>query len=149
MIFNPWFILGAILALLGVYSYGHHSGYQERVTEDEIEIARLNDEARTKEAELNKKVTQTAHALRKAKDDIATKQVSINERIRAGELRISSQCSLQTDGTSAPARGDTEDAAKSEREILKSINEITAQGDIAITRLNACIDFYNKAKELQ
>ena len=52
---NPWFIIGAISPFIGVYFYGHHAGYQERVDEDQAEIIRLNGEARAKEAELNKK----------------------------------------------------------------------------------------------
>jgi len=145
---NPWVILGAIFTLIGVYSYGHHSGYQERVTEDEIEIARLNDEARTKEAELNKKVTQTAYALRKAKDDIATKQASINERIRAGELRLPSSCAIQTptDAGATPGNRDT-NAGQSDRQAIEDIVAIAADGDRAITQLNTCIDTYNKVRE--
>jgi prophage endopeptidase len=148
MIFNPYFILGAILALIGVYSYGHHSGYQERVTEDEIEIARLNDEARTKEAELNKKVTQTAYALRKAKDEIATKQASINERIRAGELRLPSSCPVQTPADPGATPGDRDThAAQSDRQAIEDIVAIAADGDRAIVQLNTCIDTYQKVRE--
>ena len=147
MIFNPWFIIGIIFTLIGVYSYGHHSGYQERVTEDEIEIARLNDEARAKEAELNKKVTQTAYALRKAKDDITTKQASINERIRAGELRLPFSCAVQTSTDPGATTGNRDtNAAQSDRQAIEDIVAIAADGDRAITQLNTCIDTYNKVR---
>ena len=95
-LFNPWLIIGAICALLGVYFYGHHEGYQERVAEDQAEIIRLNTEARAKEDELNRKLVQTGIALRKARDDIKTKQTSINARIDAGELRLPTSCAVQT-----------------------------------------------------
>ena len=75
--FNPWLIIGAICAILGVYSYGHHSGYQERVAEDQAEIERLNGEARAKEAELNTKLARATGQLKKAKDEIKTKTASI------------------------------------------------------------------------
>jgi hypothetical protein len=147
-LFNPWFIIGAICTILGVYFYGHHSGYQERVTEDQIEIARLNEEARTKEAELNKKVNQTAYALRKAKDDINNKQASIDERIRAGELRLPSSCSVQTSTDARAANGDRNSSAtQSDRQAIEDIVAIAADGDRAIIQLNSCIDTYNKVKE--
>ena len=146
---NPWFIIGAICAVLGVYFYGHHAGYQERVAEDQAEIIRLNDEARAKEAELNKKLTGVTTALVKARNDVKTKQSSINSRIDSGELRLSPKCSVQTNTNTTSSTRNSEDGAKSEREILKVINAITSDGDIAITRLNACIDAYNSFKELQ
>jgi hypothetical protein len=145
---NPWLIIGAICAILGVYSYGHHNGYQERVSEDQAEIERLNSEARAKEAELNKKATQSAYALRKAKDEIATKQASINERIRAGELRLPSSCAVQTttDTGATPGNRDA-NAGQSDRQAIEDIVTIAADGDRAITQLNACIDLYNQVKE--
>jgi hypothetical protein len=142
-------VVGLALVISGGYYVSDHHGYQRRVAEDQAEIDRLNAEARAKEVELDKQKKATNVALRKAKDAINQKQSDINKRIDSGELRISSNCSVQANGTSSSTRGNSEDATKSEREILKSINEITAQGDIAITRLNACIDFYNKAKDLQ
>ena len=145
---NPWFILGAICTVLGVYFYGHHAGYQERVTEDQIEIARLNAEAVAKTAELNKKVTQTAYALRKAKDEIATKQASINERIRAGELRLPSSCAVHTPSDAGATSGDrSADGGQSDRQTIEALVAIAADGDRAITQLNACIDSYNKIRE--
>jgi len=144
---NPWFILGAICAVLGVYFYGHHAGYQERVAEDQAEIIRLNDEARAKEAELNKKLSGVTTALVKARNDVKTKQSSINSRIDSGELRLPSSCPIQTSPDAPSARGDSADDGQSERDFLKSINEIATQGDIAITQLNACIDTYQKVRE--
>ena len=89
---NPWFIIGAICAVLGVYFYGHHAGYQERVAEDQAEIIRLNDEARAKEAELNKKLSGVTSALVKARNDVKDKQSSINFRVDSNELRLPSSC---------------------------------------------------------
>jgi hypothetical protein len=145
---NPWVILGAICAVLGVYFYGHHAGYQERVTEDQIEIARLNAEAETKTAEMSKKVNQTAYALRKAKDEIATKQADINERIRTGELRLPSSCPVQTATDAGTTSGDRNaNDGQSDRQTIEAIVAIAADGDRAITQLNACIDTYNKVRE--
>ena len=145
---NPWVIIGAICVFFGVYFYGHHQGYQERVAEDQAEIIRLNDEARAKEAELNKKLTGVTTALVKARNDVKTKQSSINSRIDSGELRLPSSCPVQTATDAASPRGDSTNDSQSERQAIKDIAAIAADGDIAITQLNACIDTYNKVREM-
>ena len=123
-LFNPWLIIGAICALLGVYFYGHHEGYQERVAEDQAEIIRLNSEARAKEDELNKKLAQTGIALRKARDDIKTKQTSINARIDSGELRLPSTCGVQASPSSTD--GDQANGSDSTRQAIKDIVAIAS-----------------------
>jgi len=145
---NPWFIIGAICAVLGVYFYGHHAGYQERVAEDQAEIIRLNDEARAKEAELNKKLSGVTTALVKARNDVKTKQSNINSRIDSGELRLPTSCAVQTPTDATSPRGDSTNDGQSERQAIKDIAAIAADGDIAITQLNACIDTYQKVREM-
>jgi len=142
-------VVGLVLVLLGGFYVSDHHGYQRRVAEDQAEIDRLNGEARAKEAELNTKLARATSQLKQAKNDIKAKQSSISARIDSGELRIPSTCGVQADANSTSSGGNTEDGAKSEREILKTINAITNEGDLAITRLNACIDAYNSFKELQ
>jgi hypothetical protein len=142
---NPWVILGAILTLLGVYSYGHHSGYQERVTEDQIEIARLNDEARTKEQALNEKIGKNQIALRKAKDELKSKQASINARIDSGELHLPTSCALQASTSASTSNGNQ--GGESDRQAIKDIVILTTEGDKAIIERNACIQQYNEVRE--
>jgi len=144
-LFNPWLIIGAICAILGVYFYGHHEGYQERVAEDQAEIIRLNTEARAKEDELNKKLSQTGLALRKARDDIKTKQTSINARIDFGELRLPSTCGVQANSSTPNDAGTN--ATQSDRQAIKDIVSIAADGDSAIVSLNACIAQYNQVRD--
>ena len=144
---NPWFIIGAICAILGVYFYGHHQGYEQRVAEDQAEIIRLNDEARAKEAELNKKLSGVTTALVKARNDVKTKQSSINSRIDSGELRLPTSCAVQTATDASTARGDSANDSQSDRQVIKDIVSIATEGDTAISQLNACIDTYNKVRE--
>jgi len=146
-LFNPWLIIGAICAILGVYFYGHHAGYQERVAEDQAEIIRLNTEARAKEAELNTKLARASSQLKKAKDDIQSKTTSINARIDSGELRLPSSCAVQASSDASSARGYTADGSDTERQAIKDIVQIAADGDAAITSLNACIATYNQVRE--
>ena len=138
---------GMVLIVGSVYFLGDRNGYQRRVDEDKAEIERLNGEARAKEAELNTKLARATSQLKQAKNDIKTKQASIDARIDAGELHIGSQCSVQADANSTSSGGNTEDGAKSEREVLKAINAITSEGDIAIVKLNACISQYNEVMQ--
>jgi hypothetical protein len=144
-LFNPWVIIGAIATFIGVYFYGHHAGYQQRVDEDQAEIIRLNDEARAKEAELNQKIAVANTALRKAKDEIKTKQSNINARIDSGELRLPISCPVQTDSSAAAGTGDK--GSESDRQAIKDIVSITSDGDAAIKDLNACIAQYNSVRE--
>ena len=144
---NPWLIIGAICAILGVYSYGHHSGYQERVAEDQAEIERLNGEARAKEAELNVKVKNLSSSLRKATNAIISNKANLSARADAGELRLPSSCPVQTSADATTAGGNTTHESDAERQAIKDIVAIAADGDAAITQLNACIDTYNKVRE--
>ena len=138
----PVQIVSLILVILGGYYVADHHGYERRVAEDQAEIIRLNDEARAKEAELNKKLSGVTTALVKARNDVKTKQSSINSRIDSGELRLPSTCPVQAD--SGPTAGDRNNASQSERETVKALIAIAADGDIAINNLNSCIAQYNE-----
>jgi len=140
-------VVGLLLVLSGGFYVADHHGYERRVAEDKAEIERLNGEARAKEAELNQKIAQTGAALRKAKDDIKAKQSSIDARIDSGELRFPSTCGVQAGANASTQSGDTSDGGRSDREALKSINSIVADGKLAIKLLNACIVEYNDARE--
>jgi len=144
---NPWFIIGAICAVLGVYFYGHHQGYQQRVAEDQAEIIRLNDEARAKEAELGKKLTGITSALAKARNDVKAKQDSINARVDSGELRLPSTCGVQTDSSTPSSGGDKASTGESQRQVIKDIVAIATDGDTAIHSLNACIAQYEQIRQ--
>ena len=140
-------VVGLCLVFLGGYYVADDHGYQRRVAEDKVEIDRLNGEAREKEAELNKKIAQTGAALRKVKNDIKENQSSIDARIDAGELRLPSTCGVQAGANASTQSGNSTDGGRSERETLKSINAIVADGKLAIKLLNACIIEYNDARE--
>ena len=137
---NPWLIIGAICAVLGVYFYGHHTGYEQRVAEDQAEIIRLNEQARAKEAELDIKVKNLNSSLRKATNAINSNKATLTSRVDSGELRLPSSCPVQADPNAPSVGGDTTHASESERQTIKALIDIATDGDTAITRLNACID---------
>ena len=139
---------GIVLVITGGYYVADHHGYQRRVAEDQVEIDRLNGEARAKEAELNQKIAVATTALRKAKDDVKTKQASTDARIDSGELRLpQATCGVPANPGTPAVAGDTANDAQSQREVLKAINGYTVEGDTAIISLNACIKQYNSVRE--
>ena len=144
---NPWLIIGAICAVLGVYFYGHHTGYEQRVAEDQAEIIRLNEQARAKEAELDIKVKNLSSSLRKATNAINSNKASLNARADAGELRLPSSCPVQADSSAAISGGTPTPPSESERETIKALISIATEGDNAITSLNACITQYNQVRQ--
>jgi hypothetical protein len=142
---NPYIILAFVCALIGVYGYGHHQGYQEKSAEDAVEISRLNAESLEKEHRVADKFTQINTQLRKAKDEIKSKQDNINSRIDSGELRLPSSCAVQS--SSDTASGDRDKGSESDRQAIKDIVSIASDGDSAIKDLNACISKYNEVRD--
>jgi len=145
---NPWMIIGAIVMAISVYFYGHHKGWAERDQEMQTEIAAKNEEARTKEQELTKQLTDNSTKLLEANNAITEKQSSLNRLIRTSSLRIQTPGCVQTSASTAPTSGSSSQAgSESDRETLLAIAEIVAQGDRNTAQLNACIDNYNKVME--
>jgi hypothetical protein len=148
MIPNPWLIIGAIVMAISVYFYGHHKGWAERDQEMQAEIAIKNEEARTKEQELTKQLTDNSTKLQEANNAITEKQSSLNRLIRTSSLRIQTPGCVQASASTAPASGSSSQAgSESDRETLLAIAEIVAQGDRNTAQLNACIDNYAKVME--
>jgi len=147
-LFNPWLIIGVICALTGVFYYGHHSGYQERVVEDQAEVARLNEQSRQKEQQLTEQINQTTTKLEEANHVVNKKQIDLNRAIAAGRVRLPSPSCVSTPESPAASPGDrVETQTESDRETLRLIAQIAAEGDRAINQLNACIDAYNQVRE--
>jgi hypothetical protein len=148
MIPNPWVILGVLLALAGFYGYGHHKGWADRDIEMQSEIAVKNEEARIKEQELTKQLTENSTKLMEANNAITEKQSSLDRAIRAGRVRLPSSSCVQTNGNPPVASGNSNQAgSESDTETLRLIAQIAADGDKAINQLNACIDAYQAVME--
>jgi hypothetical protein len=148
-----------LLTVVGLYRYGHHNGWTERDQEMQLEIARKNDEARAKEQAMADVITTKDEELRKANLDVDKKQTALNAAIRAGRVRLPAPSCVQA-SPSAPAapRDSPEEGAKpdrpvdqatdAERETLRLIAEIAADGDRAINQLNACIAAYDEMRSI-
>ena len=138
-------ILGAICAASVLYFYAHHVGYVKRDQEMQLEIARLNGEAREKEQKLAEDLNQTSSQLREANDVVSKKQSDLDRLINSGRVRLNSGC-VQSSSSATTSSRDNETASESERETLRLIAEIAAEGDRAINKLNACITAYEQVR---
>ena len=150
-LFNPWVLLGILLAVASSFGTGYLKGSNDEVSRQQLEIASLNAQAREKEQVLVTAIQNQSLKLQKANQDAKLVQQKRNSDIAAGtlKLRIPVQapvCPVHT-ATDAPvASGDSVQAtAELDREIAKSLVAITDQGDANTRQLNACIDAYNAA----
>ena len=144
---NPWMIIGAICVVLGTYKYGTHSGYKQRDAEMQAEIARLNEESRQKEQKLAQDLNNTSSQLLEANNAITQKQSALDRAISAGRVRFPSSSCVQAATSAATASGNNTETSESERETLRLIAQLAAEGDRAINELNACIAAYNQVRE--
>ena len=152
---NPYFIIGAMIAVGGAYGYGHHVGWGDRDAEMQVEIAKKNEESREKERELAQQLNEQSTKLSEANNVINQKQSSLDSAIRAGRLRLPSTSCVQAPANAPTPTGDSPkersepnrpvyETADSDIATLAAIAEIIAQGDRNTAHLNACIDSYNK-----
>ena len=146
-------LLSGLIALLLTFGGGYFCGkYVEREAQ-QVEVDRLNTEARAKEQALAVAVTTTAEALRKTneKAKLATKQRDAAIDSGALKLRLKATCPVPAATDTPSPSGDNrgEASAELDREIAKALVAITDEGNRAIEKLNACMDLYNKALESQ
>ena len=145
---NPYFIIGAMIAVGSAYGYGHHVGWGDRDAEMQLEIAKKNEEAREKETQLAQQLNEQSSKLSEANNVINQKQSSLDRAIRDGRLRLQTTSCVQAPASTTVAAPDTTDASESDRQTLAAIAAIVAEGDAAILQLNACIASYNEMREL-
>lgn len=146
-------LLSGLIALLLTFGGGYFYGkYVEREAQ-QVEVDRLNTEARAKEQALATAVTTTADALRKTneKAKLATKERDAAIDSGALRLRVKATCPVPAAADPSVAAGDSggTPSAELDREIAKALVAITDEGNRAIEKLNACITMYNNARSAQ
>jgi uncharacterized iron-regulated membrane protein len=148
-------LLSGLIVLLLTFGGGYWYGGKVEKEAQQVEVDRLNTEARAKEAALTAAVTTTADALRKTneKAKIATKERDAAIDSGALKLRVpvKTTCPVQTPADTASATGNSggEASAELDRETAKALVAITDEGNRAIEKLNACITLYNNARSAQ
>ena len=153
-IFNPYILLGVVLALLGSFGSGYYKGEQDEYERQQIEIAALNVKARETEQRMGEVAQTYAQTLRKANDVAKVKENKLRNDIVSGKLRLfvpvqAPECAVPAaEDTPAPA-GDTETRAELDPRIAESLVDLASRGDQAIRSLNACIDQYNEMRNMK
>ena len=148
-LFNPWVLLGILMAVVGSFGGGYLKGSNDEVTRQQLEIAALNAEARAKEQVLITTIQTQSNKLQKANQDAKLAQQKRDLDIDSGALRLripvkAPVCPIHTATDTPVASGDSVQAtAEFDRETAKSLVAITDDGDKAIRQLNACIEAYN------
>ena len=132
---NPWMILGAIAAALIVYTTGHHAGYVQKETEDQMEIARLNTVMNHQKNEQDAKDAEV-------KQEFETKLSSVI----ASRPRLFVNTTTKG-GCSTTPGNDGKERAELDGQTVEDLIRLVAEGDRAIIELNSCIDRYNQVKE--
>ena len=152
-IFNPWVILGIVLAVLSAFGSGYWKGSEDEITRQQLEIAKLNAEARQKEQILVSAIQTQTTKLQKANQDAKLVQQKRNADIDSGALRLripvkATYCPLQTSTDTTPTPRDSgEERAELDAETARSLVSITDSGDEAIRQLTACQQAYQSIYE--
>lgn len=149
-LFNPWIILAIIIAVLSSAVSGYYKGSADEYERQQLEIAKLNQEARQKEQALVSAVTTTATQLVKVNNNAKIEIAKRDAAIASGALRlripVQTSCPISTASDAPIASGNSVQArAELDSETARLIVAITDQGDANTRQLNACIDAYNIA----
>ena len=148
----PYIALAIGIALFGSYRGGYHFGWEDRDNDMKIAIAQKNDEARAKEKELGEKLQDQETKLRKAQDDVKKKQSAMHELARTGRLRLPAPSCPQANASATISIGNPQPTdtteTELERQTIAALIDIAAEGDKAITKLNACASAYEEVRRL-
>ena len=151
-LFNPWVLLGIVLAVLSSFGGGYWKGGNDEFAKQQMEIARLNLEARQKEQALVTAVQKQATELVKANNNAKIVIQKRNTDIDSGALKLrlpvkAPDCPVSTSSDTPVASGSSagETSAELDGQTAKSLVAITDEGDAAIRKLNTCIALYNEA----
>ena len=147
-LFNPYVLLGIVLTVLTVFSGGYWKGGKAEAEKQQLEIARLNDEARQKEQALVAAVNTQAVQLVKANNEARVQIKKRNADLAAGvmRLRVPVSCPVQASGDAPAASGANFGTAELQPETAQALVAITDDADAAVRKLNTCITLYNQVR---
>jgi len=151
-LFNPWILLGIIMAILGAGAGGYSKGKHDENARQQAEIAVLNEQSRQKEQALVAAVNTQAVKLQKANQDA---KIQINKRnadIATGvmQLRVplkATVCPVQAAGDAAPTSGADTSTAELQPAFAQSLVAITDEADELARKYNTCITAYNEVRQ--
>jgi uncharacterized protein (DUF885 family) len=145
-IFNPWVLLSILLSIIGAFGSGYYKGGNDESARNQIEVAKLNQQARATEQKMVEQSATIFNQLQKVNQDADKKQAQLKSDLATSNLRLF--VNLKTSGISVsndPTNGNTETTGQLDNSISEFLIGITTTGDKAINELNSCIDQYNNA----
>jgi len=151
-LFNPWVILGILIAIGSAFGGGYSKGKHDEFTKQQLQIAALNADARQKEQALVSAVNTQSNQLMKANQNAKLLQQKRNSDIDSGALKLriavkASGCPVPTSADAPVTSGSNSASASAELdgETSKALIAITDEGDAAIRKLATCVSLYNEA----
>ena len=148
-LFNPWVLLGIVMAVLSAFGGGYYKGKDAEYQRQQIEIAALNAKARETEQAMAKVAQTYGETLRKANNVAKLKETKLRADLDSGALKLripvkAANCPISvSESTATPSGSDTGTAsAELDRQASETLIAIAAEGDAAIRKLNACIQTY-------
>ena len=150
-IFNPWVILGFVLAMGTAFSGGYYKGKDSEYQRQQIEIAELNAKARETEQTMAKVAQTYGDTLRKANNVAKAKENQLRADLSNGSLKLrlptkAPNCAVPVSETATAASGSDSGEARAESsgsvDVAADLLQIAADGDAAIRKLNTCLEAY-------
>ena len=150
-IFNPWVILGFVLAMLSAFGSGYYKGENDESQRQQVEIAELNAKARETEQTMAKVAQTYGETLRKANNVAKAKENQLRSDLNSGALKLrlptkAPNCAVPMPEIATAASGSDSGEARAESsgsvDVAADLLQIAADGDAAIRKLNACIETY-------
>jgi len=153
-LFNPWVILGVVLALLGSFAGGYYKGELAEDTRQQIEIAAANDKTRQTEQNMVVVANTYAQTLQKANNDAKIKTQKLYSDINNGTLKLripvkAPECAVPATADTPTSSGSAETRAELDTAVAQSLVNLTSRGDQAIRSLNTCIDQYDEMRKMK
>jgi prophage endopeptidase len=152
--FNPYFLLAVVFAILGSFGGGYWKGLNDEEARQQAEVARLNTEARETEQRMAEVAQTYAKTLRKANDVARIKETKLRADLASGDRKLfipvkAPECPVQAAGDAPASSGNTEARAELDGGVAQALVDLTSRGDQAIRQLNACIDTYEKVRSMK
>jgi hypothetical protein len=152
-LFNPWVLLGILMAVLSAAGGGYFKGQHDENTRQQVEIAALNAKARETEQNMAKVANTYAETLRKSQNAARTKETKLRADVASGALRLSipTQSPVCSTSVTAVTAGDNSGETRTELsgQVSETLIAIASEGDAAIRKLNQCIQTYETLKGMK
>jgi hypothetical protein len=155
-LFNPWVLLGILMAVLSAAGSGYYKGKHDENTRQQVEIAALNAKARDTEQAMAQVAQTYAQTLRKANNVAKVKEDKLRSDIAAGKRKLfipvqAPDCAVSASTDAPVTDGDNSGETRAELsgQVSESLIAIASEGDTAIRKLNACIESYETLRNMK